>query len=417
MSLSILAAKTAFVLIYLMVATVVCEKVRYDNYRVYSLKVDTPAQLSILQHLESVSNGTIFLDGPILSQNATLVVPPHKLADIAELLSEHRIENEVQWENLQSLIDGEQPLATNKSNRFDWNAYHNLETIYEWLDEQLDSFPNILTGYIIGKSFEGRPIRAVKLSHKSGNPTIFIESTIHAREWVTVTAATHLLNNLLTSNDSSIVNMAQNFDWVIVPVLNVDGYVFSHTTNRLWRKTRSRYFSECIGVDPNRNFDVNFGGIGSSINACTETYSGPHAFSEPETAALSNFVDKFDIKLYLSFHMFGQMLIFPYGYRRDRSAHFDHLMQIGRKTVQAISQRYGTRYVLGSIANIISPISGSSIDWTYVTKNISLSYVFEFRDRGRFRFLLPARYIIPNAEEVTDGIRAMIEQSQALHYL
>lgn len=65
-----------------------------------------------------------------------------------------------------------------------------------------------------------------------GNPTIFIESTIHAREWVTVATATYFLNELLTSSDPSIVDLAQNYDWVFVPVLNVDGYSYTHTRVR-----------------------------------------------------------------------------------------------------------------------------------------------------------------------------------------
>lgn len=65
-----------------------------------------------------------------------------------------------------------------------------------------------------------------------GNPTIFIESTVHAREWITVATTTYFLNELLTSKNASIVYLAQNFDWVIVPVFNVDGYEYTHTTVR-----------------------------------------------------------------------------------------------------------------------------------------------------------------------------------------
>lgn len=67
-----------------------------------------------------------------------------------------------------------------------------------------------------------------------GNPTIFIESTIHAREWVTVATATYFLNELLTSKDPAIVDLAQNYDWVIIPVFNVDGYTYTH--NRVSNK-------------------------------------------------------------------------------------------------------------------------------------------------------------------------------------
>jgi hypothetical protein len=38
-------------------------------------------------------------------------------------------------------------------------------------------------------------------------------------------------------------------------VLNVDGYSFTWTNNRMWRKTRRpNQGSSCIGTDPNRNF-------------------------------------------------------------------------------------------------------------------------------------------------------------------
>lgn len=124
-------------------------------------------------------------------------------------------------------IDNEQPRIY--SSVFGWKAYYRLGTIYEWLDEQIEKYPQLLTNLTVGKSYQGRAIRAVKLSHKKGNPTIFIESTIHAREWVTVATATYFLNELLTSKDPNIVDLAHNYDWVMIPVFNVDGYEYTHT--------------------------------------------------------------------------------------------------------------------------------------------------------------------------------------------
>ena len=56
---------------------------------------------------------------------------------------------------------------------------------------------------------------------------------------------------------------------------------------------------ECHGVDPNRNFGYHWGGYGASDDACKETYRGPHAFSEPETLAMKNFLlsEKADFKV------------------------------------------------------------------------------------------------------------------------
>ncbi len=63
------------------------------------------------------------------------------------------------------LIDAETPAVEPKS--IDWTGYNNYTTIYAWLDELLEAHPNILTSQLIGSTYQGRPIRAVKLSHKA----------------------------------------------------------------------------------------------------------------------------------------------------------------------------------------------------------------------------------------------------------
>ena len=80
-------------------------------------------------------------------------------------------------------------------------------------------------------------------------------------------------------------------------------YEYSHNKDRLWRKTRSNHLNtRCIGVDPNRNWGYNWGGQGASGDPCDETYYGPKPFSEPETAAIRNFImarkDSMQVKKY-----------------------------------------------------------------------------------------------------------------------
>lgn len=64
-----------------------------------------------------------------------------------------------------SLIDQETPKITPQAG-FGWESYHTFEEIYDWLDELLAEYPNILTPHLVGYSYEGREIRAVKLSHR-----------------------------------------------------------------------------------------------------------------------------------------------------------------------------------------------------------------------------------------------------------
>ncbi|GLH16882.1 Zinc carboxypeptidase A 1, partial [Gryllus bimaculatus] len=91
--------------------------------------------------------------------------------------------------------------------------------------------------------------------------------------------------------------------------------------SRLWRKTRSKTKKKgCFGVDGNRNFDIHWNGIGGSTDPCSETYVGPRPFSEPETAALRDYVMKqltksgSRIKLYLTFHSYASCILYPWGY-------------------------------------------------------------------------------------------------------
>ena len=86
--------------------------------------------------------------------------------------------------------------------------------------------------------------------------------------------------------------MLDGLDWYFLPVFNPDGYQFTHEHTRLWRKTRSYHNSllGCHGTDANRNFGHHWNTGGSSADKCFDTYHGPSAFSEPETAAVRDFL-------------------------------------------------------------------------------------------------------------------------------
>lgn len=63
-------------------------------------------------------------------------------------------------------------------------------------------------------------------------------SGMHAREWIGPAVATYILSQIVEKNQS-FSKLLESADWMILPVANPDGYEFSHTTDRLWRKTRS----------------------------------------------------------------------------------------------------------------------------------------------------------------------------------
>lgn len=127
------------------------------------------------------------------------------------------------------VIDNERPNKGRRST-FGWDDYYSTAEIYAWLDDMVGRHSSILSSTTYGKSFENRDLKAVKLSHKANNPGIFIEANIHAREWISSATATWLLNELLTSSDPAVVDLAQNYDWYFIMVANPDGLEFSRNS-------------------------------------------------------------------------------------------------------------------------------------------------------------------------------------------
>lgn len=246
-----------FVFICLCIGLTLASKARFDNYHVKRVHVQTEAQLNVLRELEEQNSGYMFWETPsAVGRNVDFVVPPHKLSESDEIFEKIGLKPMTLAGNLQSLIDNEGVADDNRRSRagFDWTSYHQLDAMYEWMDSIAAKYPNIVSAFNVGKTYEGRDIKGLKVSYKPGNPGIFMESNIHAREWVTSASATWILNELLTSKDAGVRDIAENIDWYFVPVTNPDGFVYTHTSNRMWRKTRKPSSSLCYGADPNRNF-------------------------------------------------------------------------------------------------------------------------------------------------------------------
>ncbi|XP_035782963.1 zinc carboxypeptidase-like [Anopheles albimanus] len=400
------------------------ELVRYDSYRLYRIEIATPPQLKSLQQLELFPDGFIFLDSPMRTRkNVSLLVPPNKLADYEQLVQKLELRSESITDNFQNILDAENPPRKHRNQAadgFGWDEYQTLEDIYLWLDSLVAQYPSILSIQSIGKSYEGRDMRLVKLSHQSGNPGIFIEANIHAREWITSATATWLLNELLTSQDPVVQDLATNYDWYILPIANPDGFHYTKTTNRLWRKNRKPQNVLCAGTDLNRNFPYHWMEGGASQVPCNDIYAGPQPASEIETqntiAFYETIVDK--IELHLQFHSYGQYILLPYGYQdADYPENYSDQMAIAKAAASGFEARYNTKYTFGTIADVLYVDSGSTTDWTHGYHKTPLSMCFEFRDNGPYGFVLPADQIIPNSEETLDALIAMVAEAKTMGYL
>ena len=92
---------------------------------------------------------------------------------------------------------------------------------------------------VIGQSWEYRDLKIIKICKGGcGNkPAMWIDGGIHAREWIGPAVVTWMLKELV-ENDNAHPELTENLDWYILPVHNPDGYAYTQSNNRMWRKTR-----------------------------------------------------------------------------------------------------------------------------------------------------------------------------------
>ncbi|XP_018528105.1 carboxypeptidase A2 [Lates calcarifer] len=407
-------------LLLVFVAAAKAEKV-FIGDQVIRVNVQSEEEIQLLRALETQEEWELdFWLHPVSTElPIDIRVPRSSLSSVKEYLDSHNIPFSIMIDNLQEVLDQEKAemeenqMKERSSRSFNFGAYHPLETIYRWMDTLVAQYPNLVTKQEIGKSYENRPMYVLKFS-TGGNkrPAIWIDTGIHSREWVSQATGVWTANKIASDygKDTSLTSLLNTMDIYMLILANPDGYVYTHTNNRMWRKTRSRISgSSCRGVDPNRNWDAGFGGPGASRNPCSDSYHGPSAHSEIEVKNVVNLIKSHgNFKSFISVHAYSQLLMYPYGYSCKNVFHQAELDSVGRAAVQKLTSLYGTRYKVGSICNIIYQASGGSIDWSY-NLGIKYSFAFELRDTGRYGFVLPADQIIPTASETWLALKHIME--------
>ncbi|XP_032513304.2 carboxypeptidase A2-like isoform X1 [Danaus plexippus] len=435
-------------------------KKNYKGYQLIRAYPDVLWKVHSLLDLkeEAEGSGLMWWTSPSLNGSTDLLVPPDLLVDIKDSLKSSKIEFDVVIWDLQKAISYENPKLSKKQrieleqlrgHPMTWRRYHRYSDIMRYLDYLQHSYSDIVELIPLGLSSEGLPLVAVKVSLPRNEtiknnkvkrkyklksqlkPAVWLEGGAHAREWIAPAVALWMLHNLVEGEkgfgtDRRMLKMA---DFYIMPVLNPDGYEHSHTHDRLWRKTRSRssehsddYYvgwfpwnwgrTECIGVDADRNWDYHWGEKDSSQDPCAENYSGPHPFSEPETRAVSQFLaeNRGHIQVYISLHAYSQAWLLPSSHSHATFADDGVLMEMGKLATAALADMYGTKYQVGTAAEIRQPATGMSHDWAKVRAGIKYAYHVDLRDSyGPYGFLLPGSQIVPTARETYQALKAIVE--------
>ncbi|MBI5762960.1 MAG: hypothetical protein HZA51_05480 [Planctomycetes bacterium] len=287
----------------------------------------------------------------------------------------------------------------------DFTAYKDFAGIEAYINNLATTRPDLCTVSTYGTSIQSRPLYVLKITgpNPGPKPAVFYHGLIHAREWITGPVSLYLAEYLVNNYDTNpcIQSLVNGMEFYIAPVVNPDGYVYTWTTTRLWRKNRRANAGGSFGVDLNRNFGYQWGfdNSGSSGTASSDTYRGTSGFSEPETAAIRDFLIAHpNIKAYMDYHSYSQLLMWPWGYTPSLTPDNAKFAAIGNYMNQQIMAVHGMTYTAGPTNTTIYPANGVSIDYAYGAAG-KFAYTIELRDTGATGFQLPADQITPTCQE------------------
>ena len=224
-----------------------------------------------------------------------------------------------------------------------FRPYSGAGNIREELLRVAAEHPRIAQAVDIGRSGQGQPITAVRVSKdvrslKDGKrPAVVYQAAQHAREWITPEMVRRLLHHYVDGygSDAELTRIIDTTDLWFIPVINVDGYDYTFTEgNRLWRKNLrdndgDGQITGQDGVDLNRNFPYKWGydNEGSSDLRTSETYRGPSPGSEPETQAQIKLYDRLRPKYAINWHSAAQLLLYGVGWQTTTSSPDDLIHQ------------------------------------------------------------------------------------------
>ncbi|EDO46954.1 predicted protein, partial [Nematostella vectensis] len=351
-----------------------------------------------------------------------LHVTAHAYKRLARHLSANRIPFTLQIPDVQRLVDQQKMATAGRASASWYSTYHTLDQIYAELKNLYNTYyrnGNVRV-FTVGKSYNGKDQKAIEIKGKRARnkPVFFMNCGIHAREWVSPATCMYIAKQLLSryGKDANVTSVLDKMDFVIMPVLNPDGYVFTWERQRFWRKTlKPNSGTFCVGTDPNRNWDYKWGAEGASTDPCADDYRGPHAFSEIEIVNVAKYLKKLGdrIKGYMDIHAYSQFWMIPWGHTQTPSKDYQELMRVSKAGAEAIrSSGDNTVYKVGPSSTVIYVNSGGSKDYTYGALGIKYSFALELRDTGKEGFLLPPEQIIPTALETFNGVIAAAKEME-----
>jgi len=390
----------------------------YNEHRLIIARPDEDLSKEALHyHIKNESPECDILRSPKIHTQPSQILCPNEIitSELSKKLRSLNIDHEV-WDGMSDRSANDERTYRSVTDFEHYPRYHEIK---EYVQKIADEYPDFVDMSVKGKTKEDRDIIVLKLGNSSdGNDTraIWFDAGIHAREWVSPTSGLYTINQIVQNHVKAKNGQPHDEDvvavnWIIMPLLNPDGYEYSHTHDRMWRKNRTPNSrgSDCYGVDLMRNFDTTGFGIGASSDPCSNTYKGSGRNSEIETRiAFKEILDNaYNIRVSLSLHSIGESWLTSFGYRNKPPVDNEKLLKWGNDAKNAIKSLYGTEYEVGSAGATLYLAGGAIDDFSKDVGKIPYVATVELSGTNGdgYGFMMPAKYIRKIGEEMWEGMK------------
>lgn len=271
------------------------------------------------------------------------------------------------------------PIATKTGVDLD-ESYKDAEMVREILNAYAARFPDRCRLEELGRSHQGRPILALKISDHpevdEHEPAVLFNAAHHGSELLSVEMALDVIGRLVEGYpaDPAVRNVVNALEIWVVPMVNPDGNMaFMKFGGNAGRKNGrdldgDGVFEEDEGVDLNRNYPFLWGALGEQGSRSQRRhgrYRGEAPASEPETQAMIRLADREHFVASISFHTSGTLVLSPYTIDGAANPVPDVPWAIAEALVKAMPiQPNRKRY---RVQRKMYAVDGTDQDWHYFT--------------------------------------------------